>query len=249
MLRGMKHIWIVPLFNQTPFFWSEFVSIQNKSMQGSYGYVATPEEAAFEISKLNSSWRRFSSHFAFGAYDGNRMVGFINGVISRNVATVKGLYVLPAYQKRGAGARLLSAAERAASIHVNSMELFAVDGAAGFYEARKYTVAPSTGQHAKSMRGAMEDIVVPVFYCRPDMARHYQGLAAGYDLEFDADDVNVRHMPMFVYVDGFGCHTGYILGRAVNGDIRVRQLCVHPGAASADVVRRLMESMAGMNIR
>lgn len=252
-MSGMiKHINIIPVFNQAPLFRSTFVGIQTQAMLGNYNYHTVPDEVNFEISQLYSAWRRFKSHFAFVARDGDKMVGCINGIIVDGVATIKGLYVLPAYQKMRTGARLLAAAERAASIHTDKMELFAVDRAETFYESHKYTLVSKTGMHGKSIRGAARDTVVPIFWCRPEMKAQCQLLAAHCDLEFSADDVNVHHAPMFAYIDGDDRIGGYILGYIpdnMNSDVRVHQLCSAPDAAGNGVARRLIESMAQMNIR
>lgn len=244
-----KYIDIVPIFNQTPLFWSTFVDIQRRAMFANYRYATSQEEQAFEISQLRTAWSRFKSHFAFAAYDNANLVAFINGIVSADTATVKGLYVLPKYQKIGTGARLLAAAERAASIHVGKMGLFAVDGAEKFYESHKYTLASKTGLHSKSVFGASRDTVVPVFWCRPEMASSYQRLAAHYDLEFSADDVNKHHAPMFAYIDKLGHHTGYILGGWTDGGVRVAQLCTINDSSSSKIARHLIEAMAKMNFR
>lgn len=243
-----RHINIIPVFNQSSLFWATFADVQSRAILGAYCYYTSQEEMAFEIAKLSSAWHRFKSHYAFGAYDGDKMVGCINGLITRGGANVSGLYVLPDYQKMGIGARMLAAAERSASVHVTQMELFALDGATTFYESHKYNLAPKTGQHIKSIFNAARDTVVPIFWCRPEMTAAYQRIAELYDLRFDAEDVNTRHMPMFAYIDKFGRPVGYIRGIIRNHTVHVTHMCINDGA-SMYVSGALIRAMAQMNVR
>ncbi len=249
----MKYINIVPIFNQAaPYIWSTFAHIQSDAMHAVYRYETTPEEMAFNISELNTSWHRFRSHFAFAAYDGDKMVGCVDGIIQNKVAGIHGLYVLPTYHKMGIGDRLLAASEHAASVHTNMVELTALNRARPFYTHRKYCLVADTHDiYRKNINLAAAGTVVPLFRCAVPQAAQCTRLAARYDLSFDVAAVNHAHVPMFVSLDENCDINGYVLGapNATGKDMRVTQLCVAICATENEIARHLLEQMARMNIR
>jgi GNAT superfamily N-acetyltransferase len=76
------------------------------------------------------------------ARDGERIVGSARGIVEENTCTVRGVCAEPSYQRRGIGADLLRAIERAHP-GVDSFELTTntvVPGNIAFYECRGYQV-------------------------------------------------------------------------------------------------------------
>ena len=248
----MNHINIVPIFNQrAPLIWSTFVGIQSAAMRSAYKYKTSQQEMALNIAMLNTAWAR-QPCFAFAAYNVyNKMVGCIHGCIGQPYTTVNGLYVLPEYKKMGIGSMLLAASERAASVYANRVKLTALWNAKNFYQARQYNVlSVRDGLYEKHISTSGADKVVPIFVCSNDVAMLCDNIAQVYDLRFDASDVNKKHLPMFAYLHADMTIGGYILGASSGAekDVRIAQLCVGDPNRH-DIVRRLIESMAAMNIR
>ena len=72
----MSEIKILPIFNQSaPGVWDDMLRVRIAAMQYNYNIRLTDEELADAMSDFQKSWRQLSHNFAFGAYDGDRMVG------------------------------------------------------------------------------------------------------------------------------------------------------------------------------
>lgn len=249
----MKHISIVPIFNQRALFiWSTFAGIQSAAMLA-IKYKTVPEEAALNIAQLNQVWQKFQPCFAFGAYADGKMIGCVHGTLGRSRAVINGLYVLPEYQKMSVGAQLLAASERAASVYTDRMELRAINNAntRKFYNTHKYNIFdPREGMCAKDISGMLRDTYVPLFFCSDAIAHRCATIAKNYDINFDAASVNQKHLPMFAYVNMNGLVDGYILAKSgtVENNVQISQLCVDD-VKRHDMVRLLIANMATMNNR
>ncbi len=253
ILWGMKYINIVPIFNQkAPLVWSTIAAIQAAAMKAVHRYETSCEESAQTIAELNDAWHRFKTCFAFAAYDGDKMVGCIDGVVKKKVASVNGLYVLPQYHRMGIGGRLLASAERAASLVADDMELVILSRVRPFYEQRGYTRVERTDNlYRKSIAGAQFDAALPLFGCSPKLAQQCSDIAVAYDVQFTAASVNMAHMPTFVQLDKDMGLSGYIQGEYSDaiGAYRVTQLCINPRVRQNRIVTNLVECLAKMNQR
>ncbi len=193
----MEDINIVPIFNQSdPNIWDDFLHIRAASVMHVYNYK-TPEEDDESTKKaFKSQWKHKSFNFAFGAYNGFRMVGFIRGYAEQNVSNIEQLYVLPDYMSKRIGRRLLSAAERVSTFCAKDMELVSLVNAQTFYEKNGYK-SLHVNRYAKHIDGLCKCSVVPVFRSTPFITRSCKQICA----DFDATAINQFHSPMFVYMD------------------------------------------------
>lgn len=99
-------------------------------------YRATPEELIQSVA--NSQW-------VLGAYDGNRLVAFGKIVTDQIIhAMVYDLIVLPDYQERGLGTRILETLVGKCLDHgIRDIQLFCAKGQSGFYRRRGFSKRPT----------------------------------------------------------------------------------------------------------
>lgn len=173
---------IFPIFNQVTKVWHDFARVYA---------AAHPSPGAYEavIDGFRMNWFGSGTKIAFGAYDDNKLIGFINAsrltnVFLRSYGFVNYLYVLPEYQWRygdgnfagpGVGARLLGATECAVKlIGCDGMRLNSLPGARDFYIAQGYDVDDEEegGLYfaEKDLGGfKVSDMTIPVFDATPMM--------------------------------------------------------------------------------
>ena len=129
----MQDIVILPIFNQAaPDVWDDFAHIRVSSVESIYNSIYDADDIDGMIYADKEKWGKRFINFAFGAYLGSEMVGFIQGDAHGRCANIQSLYVLKEYQKLGVGHRLLSRAERAASIFAKRVELVSLSKAEPF---------------------------------------------------------------------------------------------------------------------
>ena len=127
----MTDVNVYPIFNQrTPGIWDDFSRIRGAAVRD-LGPNAWSDDVAREFYKTLAVELPYS--FAFGAWDGGDMVGFVQGTIQKQQATINCLYVLPDYQSARIGGRLLHQAETAATIGAKWVDLVALPRAENFY--------------------------------------------------------------------------------------------------------------------
>ena len=97
----MDEITIIPLFNQDPVIWNNFLSVRCDAIRGAYNHELTSGECDFMLKDLAKAWHRRAHNFAYAAYHDKTMVGFVQGDCMSNIATMRGLYVRSEYQKCG----------------------------------------------------------------------------------------------------------------------------------------------------
>lgn len=204
---------ILPIFNQAEeSVWYNFLCIRDNATQHVAKSVMSPKDYELAMADLESSWKRRSFNFAFGAYDDNAMVAFIQGDCVNNVATIRSLYVLPEYMKQKLGSRLLKSAEKAACFGARSLDLVSLVNAQKFYEFHNYTaIAKGSNHYIKSINNQMRarSMVFPVFKATKSITYACKEIAKLYGDTFDASYVNQRHLPMFLYLDAFGEINGF----------------------------------------
>lgn len=197
----MSDIKIIPIFDQSaPGIWDDFLRIQSSTMLCNYKHCMTADYRARMLDKLQASWRRISSKFAFAAYDGTDMVGCIHGDCARRTATVRHLYVLPEYQHHHIGSKLLTAAEESCSLSAAYIELVSLAFAMGFYERNGYISLDHSNNYTKNITASGRCKTTPVFFCNAPVFRECREIMTG-DMGFDVADINRHHHPMYVYRD------------------------------------------------
>lgn len=225
----MSDISIFPIFNQdAPGVWDDFLRIRIAPMQN-YDLPMSDDDVANAAQEYTDNWRHYSGNFAFGAYDGQNMVGFVNGVVHKNIAHLQQLHILPEYQRQRLGIRLLSAAQGASSVmSARRMELTSLSRARQFYERMGFD-ALSWTKYQKKLSQPHSDLV-PVFHCVPGLAR-----ACGISVA-DMRQINKLHLPMFVSYDHNSNINGYIINDK-NGNTLIEVRDNNP----KQIVRRALE--------
>ncbi len=195
----MTNICIYPIFNQRiPGIWDDFVRIRGAASRALSANAWSDVYAAHFYQTLK---QQKPTGFAFGAWDGDHMIGFIQGDIQRKQAVVHNLFVLPEYQSGGIGARLLAHAESAAAVHTNTVDLVSMPRAEKFYRRHGYTSLCGTNEYVKNIAGGGRCQVVPVFRCLGNVARVCAQISARYNMVFDPSVINRGHQPGVVYLD------------------------------------------------
>ncbi len=206
----MAEIKIIPIFNQAvPGIWTDFAHICAATMITNYHYHMDDKEIMESINQDARRWRR-GTNFAFGAYDDDKMIGFIQGRAAGRCATIQSLYVLYDYQRLHVGSRLLSRAERASALFANRTELVSLTRAEPFYQAHGYRSMYSN-VYTKPITDIPRCECLPVFRCNAALANKCRKLNPA----FDPSAVNSNHATMFVYFNVDGNLSGFICGNEV----------------------------------
>ena len=204
----MNEIKILPIFNQTlPGVWNDFVRIQSTRMSEYNGIDNLGVDDMLKAYSCN--WSIYAHNYAFAAYDGRNMIGFIHGYAWRSTAKVEGLYILPDYRRNGIGKRLLSVAEISAYPRIARMDLIALPQAMSFYQKRGYHL-PSYDKEenhfVKKLGARCMATTIPLFNSTSSVTKQLMTINADYDASW----VNMIHRPTFVYVDINGRIQAYV---------------------------------------
>lgn len=196
----MSEIKILPIFNQSaPGIWDDMLRVRIAAMRYNYNIRLTSAEKSDAMSEFHDSWNRLSHNFAFAAYDGERMVGCLNGDIQKQTAYIRHLYILPEYQGKQIGAGLLRAAENAVSLSARQADIIALAGAEKFYRRMGYNSPVNTNNYVKQLT-APKCRSVPIFHCAPAFVRACSKLTHGTSMP-DIKRINSEHLPVFADFD------------------------------------------------
>ncbi len=197
----MSEIKILPIFNQSaPGVWDDMLRVRIAAMQHNYNIKLTAQEISDAMSEFQRSWKRLSFNFAFGAYDGDKMVGCLNGDVQNKTAFIRHLYVLPEYQGQHIGADLLTSAEGAVSASAHQTDLVSLAGAEYFYRGMGYFSPVGTNNYVKKL-SAPKCRILPLFYCSPSFERGCNMLRGTETDMPTRKQINDAHMPVFVEYD------------------------------------------------
>lgn len=193
----MSNIKILPIFNQAaPGIWHDMIRMRVAAMQHNYNIKLTDKEIANAMSEFQKSWKRLSFNFAFGAYDGDQMIGCVSGDVQKRTSFIRHLYVLPEYQGQHIGAKLLDAAECATSVAAYQADIVALPRAESFYRHLGYTSPMKTNNYFKGLKPP-KCRTVPLFHCAPAFDRACSALRIGASDAPNAKQINAAHMPVF----------------------------------------------------
>ena len=154
----------------------------------------------FSYTTLNqayfNTWDIENHVFAFAAYKGKEMVGFITGALTGINMFTRSLYVIPQYRGYGIGSKLLETAERTASFVATKMELFSLSGSVSFYHERGYKNTVVCGKVMKTKKlSKISAGTVPVF-------QWFDSLQSKLNVEIDTNLLKQsEYQPIFVYVN------------------------------------------------
>ncbi len=216
---------IKAIFNQdVPHVWSEFASIRLASYASVADYYKSERPVRYEemMTKYAQLWAKNRHSFAFGAYDGMRMVGFVCGYIKKGVSTIEDLFVLPEYHRQKLGSRLLNSAQQTSALSASTMELTSVPSnqAMGFYHSHGFRARDrlswtnEMGMRLNTVVVACQ--VIPVFSLAANsrIAKECESIAKFRGVTFDRNDITTKHLPTFVYLDENKKVRGYIVENA-----------------------------------
>ncbi|MBR5625368.1 MAG: GNAT family N-acetyltransferase [Alphaproteobacteria bacterium] len=202
----MKDISIRPIFkSDQPKIWDDFWAVRVATLRDTYSMALTSFQhfAAFE--EFWESYRNNSFCFAFAAYDGDKVVGCVNGDALHGNAYIRHLYVLHEYQHMRIGLRLLKQAEKASSLVAKNINLIAMDQAKPFYIKNGYRLGETNNRFVRSLSDVGHLATIPVFHCTTKLAKACEKLSA----EFDSEMINAMDSPMFVYCNDRGSIDGF----------------------------------------
>lgn len=193
----MNNINIFPIFNQNiPEIQDEFKRIRTTTMKHDYKCLLIEDREDTNTTLLPKK----SNHtFAFAAYDNNKMVGYINGDFTGNLATVSRLFVLPEYQGNKIGTKLLRNAESAMSLYSRQMGLGALYAASNFYKKCGYSSYFVENEFRKSIIQSGKSSLAPVFLPTTNIIKTFANIS-DYPLQnFDRKKIIAAHTPVFAY--------------------------------------------------
>lgn len=197
----MSNIKLYPIFNQSiPGIWDDLLHIRIITMRESYNIKMSDADIVRAMNEFQNSWRRLSFNFAFGAYDDNKMIGCVSGDVQQRVGYIRHLYVLPEYQGKHIGLRLLNAAQVASSIMANKTDVVSLPGAEPFYRAQGYRSPVGTNAYIKPI-GQPRCQTVPIFHCTPSIARKCNTMCTDRDSAPLSEKINTDRVPAFAYYD------------------------------------------------
>ena len=243
----MSDISIHPIFNQAaPRIWDDFLRIRIAAMLVNYDVPMTAREIHDARAEYVRDWNRLSHNFAFAAYDDAYMIGYINGAIKSNVAEIFNLYVLPEYQGKLIGRRLLASAERAVAPFANKIHLISWYGAQNFYKQQGCQPIGNTAEFTKKLLPAV-CCTIPIFHLTPTMVQKCKNIAACAGVDFSADTINCEHKPMFMNINADSNITGYGIYDYSTGEPYPTAVTPNSNPHSGEE-RRLMYALDSFNI-
>lgn len=202
-MQSKLDITISPIFNQSiGGVWSDFARIEMCCDEEVCGFKINDADRQRIYDRNIEEWESQKYTFAFGAYDGKKMVGFASGYReSKQGMYLHNLYVLPKYEGKGIGKSLLEQCERNAALITNKMTLVSLFDALGFYEKYGYSVRDKRKGEKKLPKEFVG--VVPVFKSIGWLRN------VKFNLDVDISDLDqYKNQPMFAYVS---------LGREIDG--------------------------------
>ena len=201
-MSANKNITFSPIFDQSVgAVWFNFVRIETLCNL-KYGYKVNKETKIDMYNRNVNEWNKQKYCFAFGAYAGDKMVGFVSGYReNKKEMYLHNLYVMPEYEGQGIGKALLEQSERNASMVADTMTIISLEGALGFYEKCGYSIRDKRNCEKKLPKGVIG--VVPVFKSIDSL----HGAKINVDIDIKEFE-QYKNVPMFAYVS---------LGREIDG--------------------------------
>lgn len=243
----MSEITLQPIFDQSaPGIWDDLMRIRIVTVRKKYNTKMSDETIARAMTAFRDSWRRLSFNFAFGAYDGDKMIGCIAGDVQQRTGYIRHLYVLPEYQGLHIGTRLLNAAQTAVAVTANQTDLVALPGAETFYRAHGYKspydsntyIRPVTAPHCET---------VPMFHCAPSIMRACGTMYDDENNMLSSAVISAKHMPVFAYYNAESRITGFGIIDP-DGKQRVFSASRHPADWSRRCISRALNSYVANQI-
>lgn len=228
---------IVPIFDQSaPTIWADFLRIQRDTTSAVYNAQVSDALCRNAMDEYTRDFKNAGA-FAFGAYTGDKMVGFVRGNIERSSMYIAGVYILPEYRGMRLGSRLLGAAERSASLATGYSELHAIVGAETFYAQPRTGYSCSySNVYTKPIHKSGRSSTVPVFRLNSALSRAIKQMLAPYDIQQD------KHMPMFVYMSADFKPIGVAVSKSDKFHDAITVISDATPASMVNMVRRQLDN-------
>ena len=201
---------IYPIFDQSiGQTWERFAEITWSCMRQSYpGTSYDKHEINMDIDLMKDSWNTQVGNFAFGAYNANNeIIGFTNGYVDGATASIERLYVLPQYQRKNIGTRLLRAAEHAATISAKRVELIPLSKSHDFYSEHSGYARMENGFYGRNIQPAKCE-TLPVVHAHDKNVRNIASFIEKHPSrgtpKYTKKDIRTiiqLHVPVFIWVD------------------------------------------------
>ena len=248
---AMNTIKIIPIFDQSaPKVWNDFLQIRASAMRYIYDYKMSSSEYMLAFDEMRNMWHRRRLNFAFGAYQDDRMIGFIQGYGSSQTAIIENLYLHPDFMGQGIGWDLLSRVERAVTFSAKWVELVALVRAQPFYERHWYIpISRGSNRYTKKLPDKVSGAcVLPVFRLTDAVARACNDIAnKNGNAAISPKLINQEHVPMFVYLDGMSNVRGYVIGGADKNNSDIVRMELTPNYMTQYISNKLMNEFAALN--
>lgn len=206
----MTDIKIFPIFNQSaPGIWDDFMRIRTETRKHNYNIETSQKDFNDTLAEFKENWSRPIQNFAFGAYDNDKMIGFISGTYEVKLAKIMHLYVLPQYQGQHIGKVLLTSAESAISIDADTSDLIAMGNSDKFYEKHGYYSETKTNHYKKSLKNSGHCSVAPSFRCMPTLINKFAKISGKPCESYNRKKINQERTPVFIYRDVNSKVTGF----------------------------------------
>ncbi len=193
-MSANKNITFSPIFDQSVgSVWFNFLRIETLCNL-KYGYKVDTE-AKIDIYNRNvQEWKKQKYTFAFGAYNGDKMVGFASGYREdKQEMYLHNLYVMPEYKGKGIGKALLEQCELNATLITDKLTLISLDGSLGFYKKCGYAIRDERNCEKKLPEEIMGG--VPVF----KSVSWFRNVNINLGINI-AELEKYKNVPMFAYV-------------------------------------------------
>ena len=213
-MQTKPNILITPIFDQSAgTVWFDFLRIETLCHQN-YGYKVNKETKIDIYNRNVNEWEKQKYTFAFGAYDGNKMVGFASGYREdQQEMYLHNLYVMPEYKGRGIGTALLEQCEHNARLVTDYMTVVSLNEALGFYEKCGYSIYDKRNCEKKLQKDSIG--IIPVF----KSIDYFHDVDIGLDGDI-TELKQCKNLPMFAYTS-LGRRIDAVALRSLTGENKI----------------------------
>jgi len=229
----MSTIKYFPIFKQNAQ-WAldDFSNILRKSMPAG----STDASVESMIANIVEKHEYQKLTYAFGAFNGSKMVGFTTGFLNHQstmLGEIDNMFVLPDYARQKIGTQLQALAEKTfafCSINKTYSVTYASDATLNFMKHNGYKVVRSENVFVKDKIQSPRCVVFPVFHLTNHSLYSFRKMGTFIEnIEADLAAINKQRMPAFVYVNENSEICAYAIGDN-DGNIQKMEIAPHQPA-------------------
>ncbi len=195
-------IQLFPIFNHTaPDVWDDFCNVKLQAWRGTYGIQTSDQDRKNTMTEFRKWVARDAHTFAFGAYAGTQLVGYIRGTQRTTKIVCHDLYVLPEFQRMRIGRRLMGAVEQTYKLNTNRIQLLAMGYSGTFYQKLGFGAPAHDDNYVKILKKTSVYGTIPVFKATEGLMKDCATFNTVHNLELNKQQINDNRAPMFVYYD------------------------------------------------